>query len=441
MNFGKNAGLIIDLLQNSGFDAYAVGGCVRDSIMNRLVSDVDITTSALVVDTEQILKANNIRYIETGIKHGTITALLDNEQFEITTFRTDGEYIDNRHPESVTFVSDLSQDLSRRDFTVNAMAYNEQKGVVDLFGGREDIKNKLIRTVGDADKRFNEDALRIMRALRFASVLNFDIEENTKNAILHNKHLLKNVSVERIFTEFCKLIMGDNAEKILLEYKDVFAVIMPALSSCFNCQQNTKWHIYDVYSHSVKSVALAPKNLEIRLAMLFHDIGKPFCKTTDENGVDHFKGHPQKSAELTFEILKSFKASNAIVDKVVLLVEHHDDNLSTKASTIKRWVSHMGKENIVDLMDVKIADMLTHNLVHAQQTVDYFYEIKQKVIEVLEAGEPLTVKDLAVNGNDISALGYKGVQIGEVLKNLLSIVIENPKNNTKEYLIKKAKEM
>ncbi len=441
MNISKNAETIINLLQNKGYEAYAVGGCVRDSLMGRPVNDVDITTSALVNDTERVLNNNNIRFIETGIKHGTITAIIENEQFEITTFRTDGEYLDNRHPESVCFVTDLSEDLARRDFTMNAMAYNSQKGVVDLYGGREDINNKLIRTVGDANRRFNEDALRIMRALRFASVLGFDIEEITKKAIFDNKNLLKNVSVERLFTEFSKLLLGDNVEQILLEYKEVFAVIMPQLKPCFDCQQNTKWHNYDVYTHSVKSVAVAPKSVELRLAMLLHDIGKPQCKTTDSNGQDHFKGHPQISVKIAHEILKNFKASNQIINKVLLLVEHHDDNLSTKPSTIKRWISYVGEDNIIDLMDVKIADMLTHNPVHAQQTVDYFYEIKQKVIEVLEADEPVSVKDLAVDGYDIAQLGYKGQQIGEVLNNLLNIVIDDPTKNNKEYLIKKAKEM
>ena len=441
MNISKNAEKIIDLLQNSGFEAYAVGGCVRDCIMGRPVSDVDITTSALVVDTEHVLQSNNIRFIETGIKHGTITAIIDDEQFEITTFRTDGEYRDNRHPESVCFVTNLSDDLSRRDFTINAIAYNNQKGVVDLYNGREDINNKIIRTVGDANRRFNEDALRIMRALRFASVLGFDIESDTKSAIFKNKNLLKNVSVERIFAEFSKLLLGDNVEQILLEYKEIFAVIMPQIEPCFDCRQNTKWHNYDVYTHSVKSVAVAPKSLELRLTLLLHDIGKPQCKTTDINGQDHFKGHPQVGVNIAHEILKSFKASNQIINKVLLLVEHHDDDLSTKPSTIKRWISYVGKDNIIDLIDVKIADMLTHNLVYAQDTVNYFYEIKQVASEVLSADEPISLKDLAVNGHDIAHLGYKGQQIGEVLNNLLGIVIEDPTKNNKDYLIKKAKEM
>lgn len=441
MNISSNAFMIIELLQSNGFEAYAVGGCVRDSIMGKPVNDVDITTSALVEDTERILKQNNIKYIETGIKHGTITAIVDSEQFEITTFRTDGEYLDNRHPQNVSFVTDIKEDLARRDFTVNAMAYNKEKGIVDLYGGMNDINNKIIRTVGDANLRFNEDALRIMRALRFASVLGFAIEEDTKKAIFENKNLLKNVSVERIFVELSKLLLGDNAQQILLEYKEIFAVIIPQLEPTFDCQQVTKWHLYDVYTHSVKSVAFTPKNLVLRLTLLFHDIGKPYCKTTDENGQDHFKGHPLKSVEITKQILKNLKVSNEISDKVLLLIEHHDNHLSTKPSTIKRWINIVGKDNILDLMEVKIADMKSHNLDYAQADIDYFYQIKDEIIKILNSHEPISVKDLAVNGNDIMALGFKGKEIGEVLNKLLDIVIENSQTNTKEYLLKKAKEM
>ena len=296
MTLFDKANYLIDIIEKAGFEAYQVGGCVRDYFMQKECNDIDITTSARPLELEEILKNNNIKYIETGLKHGTVTAVFENDNFEITTYRCDGEYNDNRHPESVTFVREIDDDLSRRDFTINAIAYNPNKNeIVDLFGGREDIKNKVIKTVGNADERFNEDALRIMRAVRFASTLGFEIEENTKNAVFKNKELLRNVASERIFTELVKLLMGDNVFSVLTEYKEVIAVIIPELIPTFTCKQNTVWHLFDVYTHTAKTVEMSPKIPEIRLIMLFHDIGKPVAKTTDENGVDHFKGHQKIS--------------------------------------------------------------------------------------------------------------------------------------------------
>ncbi len=440
MNIDKNGKMIIDLLLSHGFKAYVVGGFVRNSIMGIPTTDTDITTSALVEETESILKDNNIKFIETGIKHGTITAIIDNEQYEITTFRTDGKYCDSRHPENVKFVTDLKEDLQRRDFTINAMAYNDVDGLVDIYGGQDDIKKRVIRTVGDPDVRFQEDALRIMRALRFSSTLFFSIEPDTKKAIFNNMHLLDNVSKERIFEELCKLLMGDNVENVLLEYRDVIAQIIPELNPCFDCKQNTKWHKYDVYTHSVKSVAYSPKNLDIRFTMLVHDIAKPMCKTTDENGVDHFKGHPKMGVPIADEILRRFKVSNEFRNKILMFVRYHDFVMDTNRANLKRWTNKIGRDNIENLIEIKISDMMSHNLIYAQEDIDYFFEIRDVLRDILNSDEPMEIKDLAVNGNELKTLNIAGKEIGDVLEFLLDKIIENPDYNKKDCLLKLASE-
>ena len=438
MNIDKNGKLIIDLLVNNGFKAYVVGGFVRNSIMQIPTTDTDIATSALVEQTEKVLNDNNIKYIETGIKHGTVTAIIDDEQFEITTFRTDGKYDDYRHPDNVKFVSSLKEDLKRRDFTINAMAYNEKDGLIDLFGGKNDIDNRIIRTVGNPDTRFKEDALRIMRALRFSSTLYFDIEPNTKKAIFDNAKLLDNVSKERIFDELCKLLLGDNVENVLIEYKDIIAQIIPELIPTFDCEQHTKWHKYDVYTHSVKSIAYSPKNIEIRLTMLLHDIAKPVCKTTDDKGVDHFKGHPKMGVPIADNILKRFKVSNNFRNKILMYVRYHDYVMDTNRPSLKRWINKVGRENIENLIEIKISDMMSHNLVYAQTDIDYFFEIRDVIRDILDSDEPMEIKQLAVNGNDLKEINIEGEEIGETLNFLLDRVIENPVNNDKDYLLRLA---
>jgi tRNA nucleotidyltransferase (CCA-adding enzyme) len=439
MNLPNDAKKLIDLLLSNGYKAYAVGGCVRDEIMGRSGGDVDITSSAKPNELEQILNDNNIKYIETGLKHGTVTAVLNHIPYEITTFRSDGEYKDNRHPEKVEYVSDISEDLARRDFTVNALAYNDSDGVVDLYGGVDDIQNKIIRAVGNPNKRFQEDALRIMRALRFSSVLGFEIEKNTKQAIFDNKDLLLNIASERLYVELIKLLMGDNVEQVLTQYRDIITVFIPELKPCFDFAQNSKWHLYDVYIHIVKSVAVAPKKDYLRLALLLHDIGKPFCKTTDENGQDHFKGHPIKSVELSKNVLKRLKVSNDVYNKVITLVEIHDLHITEKPSNIKGWLRKLGEDLTFDFIDVKIADMATHNLSLAQHELDGLNNIREKTKAIILSGEPYKISDLKINGNDLIAIGYSGKDIAEELDNLIKIVSGNPKCNTKEKLINQAK--
>lgn len=434
-----NAKKLIDLIISNGHQAYAVGGFVRDTIMNRVVGDIDIASSATPLELEDVLLKENIKFVETGIKHGTITAIIDNIPYEITTFREDGDYKDNRHPEDVTYVRDIKADLSRRDFTINAIAYNDFDGIVDEFDGIGDIDRKIIRCVGDADTRFKEDALRIMRAIRFASVLGFDIEESTKKAIFDNKNLLLNVASERIFVELKKLLMGDNVESVLTEYRDVIAVVIPELIPTFDCEQNSKWHIYDVYTHIVKSVAISKKVDYIRLALLFHDIGKPACKRTDELGFDHFKGHPQKSAEIALTILKRLKASNECINKVIKLIEIHDFHIKNDRALIKKWMRTYGVDIVYDYIDIRFADVSTHNLDLVRDELDILDQVKPVIKSILDNNEPYRISDLAINGNDLILLGYSGKSIAEKLEDLIDIVSSNPELNTKSQLLEIAK--
>ncbi len=435
MTISKNAKAVISVLEDAGYEAFFVGGCVRDCIMKRPCGDVDITTSATPGELEKALSNNNIKFIETGLKHGTVTVLFNGDAFEVTTYRTDGDYKDNRHPENVRFVKSLSEDLARRDFTVNAIAYNDSVGTVDIFGGKEDIDNKIIRAVGDPDKRFNEDALRIMRAIRFASVLSFNIEDETKKAIYKNKELLKNVSLERIFTELSKLLTGDNVFNVLMEYREIIAVVIPELEPIFNISQNTKWHIYDVWEHTCKSVEQSPKDLALRITMLLHDIGKAYSKTTDENGTDHFKGHQKISAVYAENILKRLKAPNEIYDRVMFLVPIHDMHIGTEKKKIKKCLSKAGEKNLRDLIEVKRADKLAQNPQMTQWELINL-DITQAVLdEIIAEGEPFRVKDLAVNGNDMLSLGLKGKEVGNALNTLIDKVINNELVNEKDELI------
>lgn len=431
----EKAEFIISVIEKNGFEAYQVGGCVRDFLMKRSCDDIDITTSAKPSELEKILDENKIKYFETGIKHGTITAVIDNDNFEITTFRTDGRYSDSRHPENVTFVTSLEEDLSRRDFTINAMAYSKKRGLADLFGGLADIENKLIKTVGDPDKRFKEDALRIMRAIRFASVLNFNIEENTKKSIFKNKELLKNISAERLFTELSKLLLGDNVCNVLVEYKEVLSVIIPEIKDTFDFPQNTKWHLYDVWRHTCKTVEASPKDTALRLTMLLHDIGKPFVRTTDENGVDHFKGHQAVSAQMAEKVLKRFKVSNELYGRVMFLIPIHDMHIGTDKKKVKKWLSEVGEDRLLDLVSVKRADKSGQNPEMTGEELLNLDKTEKMIRLIVDEGEPLTVKDLDINGNDLISLGFKGKEIGEILSEILSLVVSDELENKKDLII------
>lgn len=435
LNAYNTANELIRLISKYGYEAYLVGGCVRDYIMGRECDDIDIACSAKPNQLEEILDRLNIKYIETGIKHGTVTVHYKESCFEVTTFRTDGEYTDNRHPEKVSFVSSIEGDLARRDFTVNAIAFNEDKGFVDLYGGRKDIESKTIRAVGDADKRFKEDALRIMRAIRFQSVLGFDIEEDTKKAIFDNRDLLKNVSSERIFVELKKLLSGKNVFKALVEYKEVIAVILPEITRTFDCPQNTRWHIYDVWTHTCKAVEMVKNEPELRFVMLLHDIGKPFARTTDCKGVDHFKGHQAISGEMAEPILKRLKVSNDFYNRVMTIIPIHDIHISSDRRKIKKLLSMLGKDAFQDLIDVKRADKLAQNPEMTGAELESLNKREAVFNAIIAGGEAYSVSQLDINGKDISSLGFKGKEIGEALNKLLDAVIDEKVENKKEKLI------
>ncbi len=437
MQIPDNAEKIINALCENGFDSYVVGGCVRDFLLGKPVSDTDIATSALPIETEKILRSKHIKVIETGIKHGTVTAVIDKTPYEITTFRTDGEYMDSRRPESVEFVRDIKEDLKRRDFTVNAMAYNESAGLIDLFGGKDDLKDRIIRAVGDPDKRFKEDALRIMRALRFSAVLGFEIEENTKKALFENRFLLKNIAAERILTELLKLLVGKNVLHVLDEYREVIAVVIPELRDTFHCAQNTPWHMYTVYEHIIRAVAFAPPDSVIRLTMLLHDIGKPSVKQTDENGRDHFKTHAAAGERIAETVLRRLKVSNEIFSKVTTLIKYHQSVENVNDIKIKRWFNKIGQEYTLSLFEVRIADLKAHNTkkaeVHAEiQTLE---RLKEEALALISRGDPYRVCDLAVNGNDLMALGFSGRDIGDKLQEILALVLEDKLKNEKSELL------
>ncbi len=423
---------VMKTLNENGFEAFVVGGCVRDSIMGKIANDWDMTTSAT---PEEMLEAFKVfRTIPTGIKHGTITVLIDKQPLEITTFRIDGEYTDNRRPDSVNFTRDIENDLSRRDFTVNAMAYNEKTGIVDFFGGIDDIKNKIIRCVGDPDKRFHEDALRIMRAIRFSATLGFEIEKETAESIRRNKHLLKNIAAERIRIELEKILLGDDAERILLQFSDVIFEIIPELERTYNVQQNSPYHVYDVWHHIVKSVAASEKNKYVRLAMLLHDIGKPQMKTTDEKGRDHFKGHASVSSEIAFEILKRLRYDNRTISVVTKLIFHHDDRLYNAPQNVKKHASKHGFQFLYLLDKVSRSDILAQNPEMKDRLLlcdNYIEEVKK----IEEENVCLKISDLKADGNDLKKLGYQGKEIGKALEKLLEKVIRNEIKNEKENLL------
>ncbi|MBQ3235861.1 MAG: hypothetical protein IJA97_06870 [Clostridia bacterium] len=434
MELTKGAKLLIKTLEDHGFKAYAVGGFVRDNLLGKTLFDVDVTTSATPEQMLEVFKGFKV-YL-TGIKHGTITVNSLGEHIEVTTFRVDGSYKDNRHPDSVEFVSDLESDLARRDFTVNAMAFNGEE-LVDLYGGREDLKNRLIRAVGDPRKRFEEDALRILRGLRFASVLDFDIECETAVAMEEKAHLLKNVSVERLFTELSKLLVGRGVERVLTKYKKVIFEVIPELKLCDGFSQNTKFHSYDVYEHTVRSVALSEADKAVRWALLLHDIEKPSCYSVDGSGVGHFYGHQPKSAKTAVVILKRFKADNKLIKLCNDLIYLHDIKTEITRGEVKKLLNLYGVETLRKLALVKVGDGLAHAPEYADYRRSLAINFLNEVNDIVEKGECYLLKDLAVNGNDFKQLGFRGAEIKTALDNALSLVIKGEVLNEKSEILKR----
>ncbi len=426
----------LDIIHKNGFEGYIVGGCVRDSLMGINPKDYDITTSALPEQTKQIFK--EYRVIETGIKHGTVTVLINKYPLEITTYRIDAEYKDNRHPDYVTFTLSLEEDTARRDFTMNSIAYNEENGIVDFHGGESDIKNKIIRCVGDPDKRFNEDALRIMRAIRFSSVLGFEIEEHTKEAIFRNKELLRNISAERIASELIKLLCGSSVYSVLMEYIDVLGAVIPELLPMKGFEQNNIHHIYDVWEHTAKAVESIEPTPILRLSALFHDIGKPDTYI-EKNGMGHFYGHANVSCEITKNILDRLKLDNYTKDTVLQIVKLHDFPIKDNRFAVKKFLNKHSPEMLFMVLKMKRADDLAKNP-FVLERLSTFDKIEQIGNEILQEQTCFSLKDLAVKGGDLIAIGFEpGKEIGIVLKKLLDAVIAERIPNEKEQLINFAK--
>ena len=434
MFLSNGARTAIEKLNSCGFKAYAVGGACRDYFMNKPCSDTDVTTSALPDETEGVFSEYTV--IPTGIKHGTVTVIIDGEKVEITTFRTESGYKDNRHPDGVDFVSNINEDLKRRDFTVNAIAYNENEGFIDLFGGINDIKNKIIRAVGDPEERFKEDALRILRALRFSSKLGFEIEKNTALAALKCAPLIKNVSPERVFSELTGILAGDGAENTLLKYKEIVFTIIPELKPCDGFMQKTRYHNQDVYTHIVKSVAYSDNDRMVRLALLLHDVGKPYCFSVGGDGVGHFYGHQKLSAEISEKILKRFKADNKTLNTVVKLIYYHDASLPPDKIKIKYFLKNHGFDFFKYLIKVKCGDALAHAEPYGMMRMKVAEEALICAEEIVKNGECYSLKSLAVNGNDLKSLGFTGSEIKDKLDKALNLVIEGKLDNEKESIIR-----
>ena len=434
INLPEKVHTIITTLQQNGYEAYAVGGCVRDSILGRKPGDWDITTSAMPEETKALFE----KTFDTGIEHGTVTVLLDKEGFEVTTYRIDGKYEDSRHPKEVTFTRSLKEDLLRRDFTINAMAYNETDGLVDIFGGIKDLEKKVIRCVGDAKARFSEDALRILRGVRFAAQLGFEIEEDTRKGMSELAPTLKNISAERIQVELVKMLVSKRPELLRDAYElGITAIFLPEFDRLMETEQETPHHMYSVGEHTIHTLENVRADKVLRLTMLLHDMGKPALKTMDENGVAHFKKHAFESEIIAKKVLKRLKFDNDTLNKVTKLVLYHDYRMPATAKNVRRAMNKIGEELFPYYMEVRRADVLSQSMYQREEKIQNLDEIEEIYAQIVEEGQCVSLKTLAVTGKDLIAAGMKpGKEIGEKLNELLEIVIENPELNKKSELLK-----
>ena len=438
INIPENAEYIMKALRDKGFESYAVGGCVRDSLMGKEPCDWDITTSALPEQTGEIFEEQGCRVIKTGIKHGTVTVLKNYETFEVTTFRIDGKYTDRRRPDGVFFTPRLEEDLKRRDFTINAITADCEGEVKDFFDGIDDIEKKVIRAIGDPDKRLGEDALRIMRALRFSAVLGFDIAPDLQKSLRKNRELLNDIASERIRAEFSKLICGKDFAHVLLNFTDIIEVFIPEITPCVNFDQKNIHHIYDVWEHSVRAAEAIPADPVLRLTMLFHDIEKPSCFFMGEDGQGHFYGHAKKSAETAERILRRLKFDNKTIKAVTELIALHDVEIVPEKKPVLRRLGKMGDENFQRLMAVKYADNAAQSPIVRNRRED-FKKIEEIAAKAREESSCISLRSLSVNGRDLTEAGFpEGREIGKILRHLLEGVIDGKYENEKEALLKAA---
>lgn len=427
---------IISMLGRAGFEAYVVGGCVRDSLLGRTPDDWDITTSALPEQVKEVFK----RTIDTGIKHGTVTVRMNGKSYEVTTYRIDGKYSDGRHPDEVRFSPSLFEDLKRRDFTINAMAYNDASGVIDLFGAQRDLEKGIVRCVGDPRERFFEDSLRMLRAVRFAALLSFKIEEKTFAAIRTLAHGLSRVSEERIAAELMKIILSDHPDYLRKAYEaGLTKIFLPEFDRMMQTIQNTPHHMYTVGEHTLHVMQNTKPERVLRLSALFHDVAKPVTRKVDENGRDHFKGHPEVGADMTRDILKRLKFDNATIEDTVRLVRFHNERYPVTKKNVRREIARVGMEYYPDLLALRRADILGQSDYHRKEKLSDLDGIAKLFEEIKAEMSPVTLKDLAVSGGEIIEAGVeRGPVTGRVMRRLLNDVIDDPSLNTKEELIKRA---
>lgn len=425
--------VMIQTLEAAGYEAYAVGGCVRDSVLGRIPADWDITTSALPEQVKELFH----RTIDTGIEHGTVTVMMDKEGFEVTTYRIDGEYRDHRHPEQVNFTGELKEDMRRRDFTINAMAYNDRCGIVDAFGGIEDLKHGVIRCVGVARERFEEDALRILRAVRFAAQLGFEIEKETADAARALAGNLKNISAERIQTELVKLLVSPHPEMLRTAYElGITRVVLPEFDVMMETPQHHPHHMYSVGEHTLKALEFTDPEKVLRLSVLFHDFGKPQTRTTVD-GVDHFHGHANVSAQETVRIMRRLKFDNATMDQVKRIVLYHDARPQPDERQIRRLLHRAGEDIFPGLFQVMGADILAQSEYRKMEKLVNLERVHQVYDEILKRKDCISLKNLQVTGKDLIAAGMEpGKKIGEILNQMLEDVLETPEHNEREYLLK-----
>lgn len=433
----QGAAMIIDRLEKNGYEAYIVGGCVRDSLMGKRPSDWDICTSACAED--MLVLFNDHRVVPTGIQHGTVTILAEDGAYEVTTFRIDGEYVDHRHPKNVAFTTELEEDLSRRDFTINAMAWHPVRGLIDLFDGERDLRARLVRAVGDPERRFDEDGLRMLRMVRFATVLDFDYDQATYAAVLRQNHLLNFISKERIQVELNKILLAEHPARGLedLYTLGMYPYIIPVMCHTVGFAQQGGHHFLDVFEHSLLAVGVIERNLVLRLTMLLHDIGKPFVWEKDESGgYDRFDHHAEIGAKIADKILRDLKYDNTTRKEVVELIAHHNDILLPDPVTVRRLLARLGEVQTRRLVQVKVADMIAHDLQNERQSmINLFADIASIIDEIVTRGDCISVKTLAIGGDDVKAYGISGRAIGQILNQALALVLEDPARNTREWLL------
>ncbi len=431
---------VVTRLEECGYEAYVVGGCVRDCLMGRQPADWDVCTAATPEEVLRVFRRYHV--IKTGLQHGTVTVRSRHQNVEVTTFRVDGGYTDNRHPDEVTFVSRVEDDLSRRDFTINAMAYSPTRGLVDAFGGQQDLAAGVVRCVGEPDARFHEDGLRILRALRFASRFGFALERETAYSIRRNRHLLGNISAERLFKELKGILCGAGVLDILLGFPEVFTSFMPQLAPMVGFEQNNPYHLYDVWTHSAHAVAAIRADEQLRLTMLLHDVAKPRSYTRGEDGVGHFYGHPALSEKMAREVLHALKSDNATLDEVSILIRYHDADLPTTRPGMRRFIGRMGAERMPRLFEVKAADMAGQSDFNRAGRLAALRAARELYEDVCAEPHAFTVKDLALNGRDLMQMGMQpGPAMREVLEALLADVQDERLANTPEALRPRAAQL